>query len=257
MQNKKHLKIVIFTFLFLTSTGSIYSQANSTDYFLGYGGVALVASGELFFKEALTPQNPKWIEPLSFDLFFRDKLKWDNSNLDKAALVSDVILKGLLGPSVFWSPLLSDHNYGRHLLLNIQALAATAFLTNISKYAFARQRPYSYFKSIQAEADDDFLSFFSGHTSFSFAIATSMSYILEKENPHNSALIWGSAITLASLTGYLRIASDRHYMSDVLTGAIIGSMMGYVIAKNQSKRFFKRGGSKQISTTMVNFTILF
>jgi membrane-associated phospholipid phosphatase len=31
------------------------------------------------------------------------------------------------------------------------------------------------------------------------------------------------------VSGYLRIAADKHYLSDVLTGALLGSAMGVAI----------------------------
>jgi membrane-associated phospholipid phosphatase len=36
---------------------------------------------------------------------------------------------------------------------------------------------------------------------------------------------------VAALTGYLRIAGDKHYMSDVLTGAAVGSAIGYMVPR--------------------------
>ena len=35
-------------------------------------------------------------------------------------------------------------------------------------------------------------------------------------------LVWGSGALIALSTGYLRIAADKHYLSDVLTGLVIG-----------------------------------
>ena len=38
--------------------------------------------------------------------------------------------------------------------------------------------------------------------------------------------IWGAGAALATVTGYLRIAADKHYFSDVLVGAVVGSAIG-------------------------------
>ena len=38
-----------------------------------------------------------------------------------------------------------------------------------------------------------------------------------------------SGLSMAAFTGYLRIAADKHYLSDVLTGAIVGSAVGFVV----------------------------
>jgi membrane-associated phospholipid phosphatase len=34
---------------------------------------------------------------------------------------------------------------------------------------------------------------------------------------------------MAALTGYLRIAADKHYFTDVLVGAIVGSAIGVAV----------------------------
>jgi membrane-associated phospholipid phosphatase len=39
-------------------------------------------------------------------------------------------------------------------------------------------------------------------------------------------VVWATGLTLASTVGYLRIAADKHYFSDVVTAAIIGSIVG-------------------------------
>ncbi len=255
MQKNKYLKAVILAYIILSSFGSLYSQPNITDYVLGYGGLAVIVSSELLLKETFSPAEPKWVQPNSFDLFFRDNLKWGNKRINSAAIASDVLLKGLFIPSVLWTPLLTDYKFDHYLLLNFQVFAATGLLTNIAKFSFGRQRPYSFYITKDSNGVDDYLSFFSGHTSLSFAMATSTAYILEKENPHSSGMIWCTFLALASATGYLRIAADRHYMSDVLTGAIVGGLTGYLISKEQSKRFFKKKRLKQETGMLFYFSL--
>ncbi len=42
-------------------------------------------------------------------------------------------------------------------------------------------------------------------------------------------LVWASSLPWAAVTGYLRIAADKHYLTDVLTGALIGSAVGFLV----------------------------
>ena len=42
-------------------------------------------------------------------------------------------------------------------------------------------------------------------------------------------LIWAEGLAVAATTGYLRIAADKHYFSDVLSGALIGSAVGFMV----------------------------
>jgi membrane-associated phospholipid phosphatase len=50
--------------------------------------------------------------------------------------------------------------------------------------------------------------------------------------------IWGVGLTLSTATGYFRIAGDKHYFTDVVTGAAIGVVSGLTIP-----RLMRRSGS--------------
>jgi len=41
--------------------------------------------------------------------------------------------------------------------------------------------------------------------------------------------IWGTGLAIAATTGYLSIAADRHYLTDVITAAAVGSAFGFGI----------------------------
>lgn len=58
-------------------------------------------------------------------------------------------------------------------------------------------------------------SFLSGHTATAFMTAT----MLTKEYGHISPWISIGAYTVASSTGLMRMANNKHWLSDVLTGA--------------------------------------
>ncbi len=69
-------------------------------------------------------------------------------------------------------------------------------------------------------------SFPSGHTATAFMTAT----MLSKEYGHKSPWISVGAYTTATATGLMRVANNKHWLSDVLTGAGIGILtteMGY------------------------------
>lgn len=72
-------------------------------------------------------------------------------------------------------------------------------------------------------------SFPSGHTATAFMTAT----MLAKEYGHKSPWIGIGAYTAASATGLMRMANNKHWLSDVLTGAGIGILsteLGYYLA---------------------------
>lgn len=82
-------------------------------------------------------------------------------------------------------------------------------------------------------------SFPSGHTATAFMTAT----MLSKEYGHKSPWISVGAYTTATATGLMRMANNKHWLSDVLTGAGIGILstemgywMGDLIFKNKGIR---------------------
>lgn len=72
-------------------------------------------------------------------------------------------------------------------------------------------------------------SFPSGHTATAFMTAT----MLTKEYGHKSPWVGIGAYAVAATTGLMRMANNKHWLSDVLTGAGIGILsteLGYCLA---------------------------
>jgi membrane-associated phospholipid phosphatase len=104
-------------------------------------------------------------------------------------------------------------------------------LVKIIKYGAARERPFVH--ALPAEAKphtdrpwDNNLSFYSGHTSFAFALATSAGSVATLRGYRWAPAIWAVGLVAATTVGYLRIAADRHWFTDVLTGAVAGTAVG-------------------------------
>ena len=104
----------------------------------------------------------------------------------------------------------------------------------IAKLCVSRPRPYMYFDGAPAEkiaAGDWDDSFFSGHSTLSFAAATFTTYKFCEYFPdskYTPFVIVGS-YALAATTACLRLASGNHFMTDVLCGAAVGSAIGFLV----------------------------
>ncbi len=82
------------------------------------------------------------------------------------------------------------------------------------------------------EVRDRYRSFFSGHTALSFSAAAATCTHHRHLPLHGGRYRWipcATGVVLASTTGTLRIVGDRHYFTDVMTGAAIGSLVGWLV----------------------------
>ncbi len=120
-------------------------------------------------------------------------------------------------------------------LVVFEAAALAATLDQAVKFLVARQRPFAHFRDPAAGAPggtaaaDESLSFYSGHTSLDFSLAVASGTIASMRGYRLAPAVWVAALPIAAFTGYLRIAADKHYFTDVLAGAAIGSAIGFLV----------------------------
>lgn len=115
------------------------------------------------------------------------------------------------------------------------SLIASGLITPSIKLLVGRSRPranagIANFKPFS----DPNASFPSGHTTEAFALASVIA------NHYDERWIQYSAYSLAGLVGVARNYHDAHFASDVLAGALIGTLVGQsVVAHNQTLRASK------------------
>lgn len=196
--------------------------------------IAAVTAGALgigateVYKKDLAPEEPRWKTPPALDAALRENLVWSNTRL--ASRWSDVMLFGIVPLVSFTAPLATNHSYPRAALTIAEAAVVTGVVTQLAKFSFARARPYAYYSNDYTNPDSK-LSFFSGHTSYSFALSLSSAMLLAESYPQHAVSLYATAIFLATVPAYLRIAADKHYFTDVLIGAIVGSAIAYGITR--------------------------
>ncbi len=125
---------------------------------------------------------------------------------------------------------------------------------DILKGLVKRYRPYMYQESVPAElaADRDrYLSFPSGHTTMAFTGASFASYVFWILNPDSKWRVPVSILSfgLASTTAAFRVLSGNHFISDVLAGACLGSLSGFLVPilhLDGSKRNDVNGGRSKV-----------
>ncbi|HWV39154.1 MAG TPA: phosphatase PAP2 family protein, partial [Vulgatibacter sp.] len=142
------------------------------------------------------------------------------------------------------------------VLVANEAMVYAGTISQAAKIYFRRQRPFARFaherppeserplEAMEAagaddrralalaranQIDDDDLSFFSSHTSTTAAFAFAVAQIATRRRVR-TPLVFLLGIA-AGLTGYLRIASDRHYLTDVLAGGVVGATVGTLVPR--------------------------
>ena len=103
------------------------------------------------------------------------------------------------------------------------------------RFSIARERPWSSALTPEEKTQpqnhtrDANMSFYSGHATFLFAMATAAGTLATMRGYRWTPLVWLVGMPFALVTSYLRIASDDHWMSDVLVGVAAGAAMGFTI----------------------------
>lgn len=115
----------------------------------------------------------------------------------------------------------------------LQSLVYSVAITQLLKVVIGRARPFldsgkDVFHPMRV--DDAHHSFPSGHTTAAFALSATLSRRFDSV-PLSIALY-----TLATLTVAERIASDRHWLSDAVLGAVIGGVVGHAVVRFEEER---------------------
>jgi membrane-associated phospholipid phosphatase len=200
------------------------------------GGAAAWLATELL-KPELAPRACQWCEVNSLDMGVRRAVVWrDAGTADSLSSLTAFFLIPLA--AVGLDAVAASHegagsNVPEDALLVAEAGIIAADVNQIAKLAFGRERPYAYALSRSPDASqlrphtpDDDLSFFSGHTTEAFALAAASGTVAELRGYRWAPLTWGVGAALAAATAYLRIAADRHWLTDVLVGAVVGAGIG-------------------------------
>ncbi len=136
----------------------------------------------------------------------------------------------------------------------MQTLAFSYLATNITKNIVGRRRPcFTHYPA--DDRIDAGKSFPSGHTSISFAIASYSSlYALDHFGGENKTGSWIYAVgshALAAYVGYTRIVDNRHFLSDVIAGGLLGSGVAWLVYEYQQCKSPAEDSSNETTKSVV------
>jgi membrane-associated phospholipid phosphatase len=230
----------------LTSSRVLFAQelraSSATDVEVSaFGTGAWVTSQEL--QEELAAPRCRWCDRAGGVDTLNDvdravrRLRWRRTSW--AAVLSDLALLSTPAAAEASSAFAASRGGGSHELgSDALAVAETgviaADLNQLVKFLAMRERPDAHRRALldpaaRRESADDDLSFCSGHTTEAVALAVAAGTVSSLHGYRFAPLVWASALPPAAVTGYLRIAADRHYFTDVVAGAVLGAAVGFLV----------------------------
>lgn len=151
----------------------------------------------------------------------------------------------MMSDKLFWTPtyavcaffLFKRLGWKRALVVLASVGAAFAIcdqFSNLIKHAVLRLRPgYSYWMLDGGlnvlEGRGGFYGFFSAHAANAYATAFCLTIGFRNDTTHTYNAFCKWALAWAMLVSISRIFVGKHYLGDVIVGAIIGAVIGYLV----------------------------
>ena len=140
---------------------------------------------------------------------------------------SFIVMSGILT----YGMLAKDKKYVSTALLALESFALASLVTRIPKTIVGRERPDNWQGYGPYTINGPFHgnSFPSGHTTASFAVASVIATQFR-----DSKWIPVTAYTVAGLAGLSRIYDNKHWLTDVVAGATVGTLVGNLVSHRAS-----------------------
>lgn len=205
------------------------------------GVLGLYILSGYIFPTTPTAKTCRWCNPPGFDESARNALVWgDRGRADTYSTIAAYVVSPIVALTLL---IAADKNASATRLIDdvlpvMETLAIVQVATVFGKWAFARERPNAHFADaahpLVVGADND-SSFWSGHSVVGFAITTAAGTMCHFRHYWTEPYVWAAGITLSLTVEYLRIAADKHYLSDVFVGGLIGIAAGALVPRLMSR----------------------
>jgi len=207
-----------------------YELRWSTDGWILAGGLTAGVSAQVV-NRGVDPLTPEEVNALSRDDvngFDRGATNHYNPDIDTG---SDILLAGMvLAPST----LLLSGDARTVAVMYAETVLWSFSASSLVKALLPRTRPFVYNPAAplpEKLSKEARRSFFSGHTTASFSSAVFLSTVFAAYHPHSKwrKVVWAGTLLGATTVGVLRYGAGKHFPSDILVGAGVGSAIGYLV----------------------------
>jgi membrane-associated phospholipid phosphatase len=196
------------------------------------GGLLAFTGATQYYADELSRSACQWCTPGPFDVNARSRLVW--GDIASAGTASDVTMVALpvADALALFFMARADKAGGREvtedLLVFTEGVAVATALMQVAKFSTLRLRPDSWAAG-GGTSSGSRMSFWAGHASSAFAMAAGATQVARMRGRAGWGWLAAASFAGAATVGYLRIAADRHWTTDVMVGAVVGTASGLVV----------------------------
>jgi membrane-associated phospholipid phosphatase len=195
------------------------------------------AGPEFFAHKVISPSCP--CEESDVNSFDRGVAGWDSEDYATAsdiAVTLSVVAPFALDALETHRKGTSWNHFANDALLISRSILVSGAVQEAVKLLAQRPRPrlYGVEEGDPAlEDDEEYVSFYSGHTTTAFAAGMSYATLYASRHPTENSRWWvyAGAMTLGTTVGVLRIQAGSHFPTDVILGAVMGTAFGIAIPR--------------------------
>ena len=161
---------------------------------------------------------------------------------DQAQLASDILCYPVLlvAPGVLALNPQARGRFGQVAVMYLETMLTTNALFTMTVGTIYRYRPYLYGTEGGSGRSGKIAtnSFFAGHASNAATATFFAAKVFNDFNPDSPArpYVWTAAAALPAVTGYLRMAAGKHFLTDVLVGYTVGATVGVLVPHLHKKQ---------------------
>ncbi|WP_338867339.1 phosphatase PAP2 family protein [Myxococcus stipitatus] len=209
----------------------------------------LWVSSEALFKDDLAPAKCRWCDRAPDGTDRLNKLdRWGRglagdteASRHRAATWSNILGFGAVPLGVMGAQFAlsrssdaPDRFFAEDATIILESTMLSILANQAVKFIAGRERPFVHVlpedqKHLTEQPSDNNLSFYSGHTSLAFSLVVSAGTVAALRGYKHQEWLWAVGLPLAASVGLLRMGADKHYLTDVAMGAIVGSAFGVAV----------------------------
>jgi hypothetical protein len=212
----------------------MYHVNNAVDMpiVLALGGTSIYLMTIIYNKEPTPESVILGLDKNDIPAFDRRTAGWHDDNLDKMSYIPFYAVMPL--PLVLLADKSMKPDRGRIGLMYLEAFAFEGILYTSSVYFVDRFRPdvYNTDLPLSYRTNGNFRnSFFAGHVAVVAASTFFISKVYDDYHPKSGFkwVLYGASAAATVGMGYIRLAAGKHFLSDIIVGAAVGTACGLLV----------------------------